>query len=232
MDSDDELPHWSVLIGRKSGDGSGKTKVKPGKRKASSSLTPTLRTTKSSKSLKKRRKITITEIIEISTDDEQDNYPKASRSRDRNTKSLFSVAGPATRSQGSNKTSANGTCAHVSTPTACLSKTYFEQLCKQTGQERDFIPRIPKAAAVNGEEGDLDFVSRIPTKAHDGPANMASTSEEEKEDEDARSVTLDITTDLEAPVNMSRTYFERICKWVGHNVDFGGGRMNLRGLNT
>ncbi|KAK0224651.1 hypothetical protein EDD85DRAFT_858631 [Armillaria nabsnona] len=221
MDSDDELPHWSVLIGRKTGgsgtDGLKHKEAKPGKRKASSSPTSSVKTKAPSKSPKKRRTNTgkakaipaVSEIIEISSDDEQVHCPTAVRSRSKNTKLPFNMKAEkrleiVTQSPKSNNTPAHGTRAHATTPAARPSKSYFGRLC--TGQKLDFVPRTPveSVSMVSGKEGD----------------------------EDARSMTLDTPTDSEAPINLSRTYFERICKWVGHDVDFNVGRVNLRGSNT
>ncbi|KAK0184687.1 hypothetical protein F5146DRAFT_1074498 [Armillaria mellea] len=225
MDSDDELPHWSVLIGCKIGgsgnDGIQNKEAKPGKRKASSSPQSNLKTKVLSKSPKKRRTNTgkakaipaVSEIIEISSDDEQVTCPTAVRSRSKNTKSLFNTKVEKRRELGarspeSNNTSAHGTRDHSTTPPSRPSKSYFGRLC--TGQKLDFVPRTP-------------------SKSVSESVNTASGKER---DEDARSMTLDTPTDSEAPVNLSRTYFKRICKWVGHDVDFNVGRVNLRGSNT
>ncbi|KAK0421750.1 hypothetical protein EV421DRAFT_1960874 [Armillaria borealis] len=215
MDSEDKLPHWSVLIGCKTGGSGTKNKeAKLGKRKASSSPTSSVKTKIPSRSPKKRRTNTgkaraipaVSEIIEISSDDEQVNCPTAVRSRSKNTKAPFNIKAEkrpklVTRSPESNNTPAHGTRAHATTPASRPSKSYFGRLC--TGQKLDFIPRTP-IKSVSGKEGD----------------------------EDARSMTLDTPTDSEAPANLSRTYFERICKWVGHDVDFNVERINLRGSNT
>ncbi|SJL13545.1 uncharacterized protein ARMOST_16989 [Armillaria ostoyae] len=215
MDSDDELPHWSVLIGRKTGGSGTKNKeAKPGKRKASSAPMSSPKAKAPLKSPKKRRTNTgkakaipaVSKIIEISSDDEQVNCPTAVRSRSKNTKSPFNMKAEkrpelVTRSTESNNTPAHSTRAHATTPASRPSKSYFGRLC--TGQKLDFIPRTP-IKSVSGKE----------------------------EDEDARSMTLDTPTDSEAPTNLSRTYFERICKWVGHDVDFNVGRIHFRGSNT
>ncbi|PBK76309.1 hypothetical protein ARMSODRAFT_969050 [Armillaria solidipes] len=205
MDSDDELPHWSVLIGRKTGGSGTKNKeVKPGKRKASSSPTSSVKTKIPSKSPKKRRTNTgkakaipaVSEIIEISSDDEQVNCPTAVRSRSKNTKSPFNMKAEkrpelvtvATRSPESNDTPTHGSRAHATTPASRPSKSYFGRLC--TGQKLDFIPRMP-------------------IKSVNDSVNMVSAKER---DEDARSMTLETPMDSEAPTNLSRTYFEHICK--------------------
>ncbi|KAK0466046.1 uncharacterized protein EV420DRAFT_1509533 [Desarmillaria tabescens] len=210
MDSDDELPHWSVLIGPAAAGGIKNKEAKPGKRKASNSPT----SSPQGKDLLPGKAKAIpadTEIIEISSDDEQVKCPKTILSRSGSTRSPFNVKTQkrpepvvvATRSQGSKKSLVHGTPAHVTIPTARSS-------IERPGQELDPMSRISiKAVETSGE----------------------------KADEDARSMTLDIAMNSdseapEAPVNMSRTYFERICKWVGHDVDFNVGRINLRGSNA
>ncbi|KAK0500950.1 hypothetical protein EDD18DRAFT_785466 [Armillaria luteobubalina] len=224
MDSDDELPHWSALIGRKTGgsgtDGIKNKAVKAGKRKAPSSPTYNTKTKFPSKSLKKRRTntgraktiSTVSEIIEISSDDEQVECPTAGRSRSQNANSPFNMKAEKRTELGtseSNNTPTRGTRAHATTPASRQPTSYFGRL--YTGHKLEFIPRAP----IISTNESMDTISR------------------QEGDEDARSMTLDTPTDSEAPVNLSRTYFERICKWVGHEVDFNvGGRINLRGSNT
>ncbi|KAK0473107.1 hypothetical protein IW261DRAFT_720093 [Armillaria novae-zelandiae] len=240
MDSDDELPHWSVLIGRNAGGSGTKNKeVRAGKRKAFSSPTSGLKTKVPPKSPKKRRTNTgkaktipaVSEIIELSSDDEQVKCPTAVRSRSSNIKSPFNMKaekrlGLGTRSPGtctlgwsvyiiltpyfleSNNTPTHGARTHATAPASRQPTSYFGRL--YTGHKLECIPRAPIESA--NESMDV-----VPGK---------------EKDEDARSMTLDAPADSETPVNLSRTYFERICKWVGHEVDFNVGRINLRGSNT
>ncbi|KAK0234072.1 hypothetical protein IW262DRAFT_1452620 [Armillaria fumosa] len=223
MDSDDELPHWSALIGRKtssSGTDSIRNKtVKVGKRKASSSPTSNIKTKVPSKSPKKRRTNTgkaktvpaVSEIIEISSDDEQVKCPTAVRSCSTNAKSPFNMKAGKRPELGTlvlNNTPPRDTRAHATTLASRQPTSYFGRL--YTGPELEFTPRAP----IKSANESMDMVSG------------------KEGDEDARSMTLDTPTDSEAPVNLSRTYFERICKWVGHEVDFNVGRINLRGSNT